>query len=275
MLMKKKFVIVVGGLGNQMFEYAFLLALRKRGYKAVLDTSYYDFLHMHNGYELDRIFGISEETINKQGFHVFFLRFLNKFAPPSFYLLDSLEYNALFLNNPPRFIKGYWQDERYFKDIEVTIREVFHFKDLDRVNLDLAKEMQNCNSVSVHIRRGDYSSFRMTLMGEGYYKRAIDYISNRIDSPVFYFFSDDEYIAKCIAEKMNAVCRFVTNNKKADSYKDMYLMSHCQHNIIANSSFSWWGAWLNRNNEKIVIAPATWDNKTPSFHPQLNEWVLL
>lgn len=271
----KTHVIAIGGLGNQMFEYAFLLALRNQGHDVVLDTSYYGFLHMHNGYELDRVFGINEEIVNKQGLHILFLRFLNKFASPSYYLIDSLEYNAHYLNSPSRFLKGYWQDERYFKDIDATIREAFQFKDVDRVNLDFAKEMQDCNSVSVHIRRGDYSYYGMTLIGEDYYKRALGYIGDRIDSPVFYFFSDDEYVAKRIAEKLNVVCRFVTHNRDVDSYKDMYLMSHCRHNIVANSSFSWWGAWLNRNNEKIVIAPALWDDKKPSFHPQLSEWVLL
>ena len=271
----KQFVIVVGGLGNQMFEYAFFLAMRNRGHNVVLDTSYYGFLRMHNGYELDRVFGIREETVNRHGLHVLLLRFMNKFPLPSYYLVDHLEYSSRFLESSHRYIKGYWQDERYFKDIEATVREVFQFKGIDRFNLDLAKEMQACNSVSVHIRRGDYSSFGMTLIGEDYYKRAIEYISNEIDSPVFYFFSDDENAAKSIAEKMNVVCRYMTNNINEDSYKDMFLMSHCQHNIIANSSFSWWGAWLNGNNEKVVIAPAMWDNQMPSFHPQLNEWVLL
>ena len=267
----KSTMIFTGGLGNQMFEYALVLVLRNRGHHVQIDTSYYDFFKMHNGYELDRVFG----TINKQGIHMYWLRTLHKFRPKGLYLMDAYLYNEKLLTAPKPYMFGYWQDERYFSDIEDDIRKMFTFRDVDEKNKLLAKEMLACNSVSLHIRRGDYAEFGMTLMGDAYYYKAIEYIRKKVETPFFYVFSDDVDEAKGMADKMGINYKLITHNKRNDSYKDMYLMSQCKHNIIANSSFSWWGAWLNNNREKIVIAPQLWDTKMKDYHPQCNNWILI
>ena len=107
--MKRK-LILTGGLGNQMFEYAFLQALRSKGHRIVIDISYYDFFKMHNGYELDRVFGVEEQLINRQGLHIFWLRFLHRFRPKNIYTDDNLVYNPEIIHNPKKYIWGYWQD---------------------------------------------------------------------------------------------------------------------------------------------------------------------
>ena len=267
-------MIYLGGLGNQMFQYAFLLALRSKGYKVLMDVSYYDFVKMHNGYELERVFGISERLINRQGLHILWLRILNKLRPKGIYMIDGLSFDNVYLQNPQRYLWGYWQDERYFKDVDKKVKEAFRFRNIDERNLAIAQEMREVNSVSLHVRRGDYAAFGMNLMGIEYYQRAIDYINSKVNEPVFYIFSDDVTVASAIADKMGIKYKMITHNSGPDSYKDMYLMSQCKHNITANSSFSWWGAWLNDRHGKIVVSPKHWNEKNSKIHPQVTGWVL-
>lgn len=271
----KRTMLFTGGLGNQMFEYALMLALRNRGCYIQIDTSYYDFFQMHNGYELDRVFGIKEPLISKQGLHMYWLRALHKFRPRCLYKVDGLQYDESVLKNPKGYLFGYWQDERYFNDIKEQVRGVFTFKEIDDENINISKRMQSCNSVSLHIRRGDYASFGMTIINEGYYENAVKIIKNKVDNPTYFIFSDDIETSKDMSDKLGIQYEIIDLNRKENSYKDMFLMSQCKHNIIANSSFSWWGAWLNNNQEKIVVAPQVWDAKKLDFHPQCNNWILL
>lgn len=270
-----KNVIFTGGLGNQMFQYAFLLALRKRGYQVQEDISYYDFFKMHNGYELERVFGIEELPINKQGLHILWLRVLNKFRPKSLYMFDSYQYDIKVVELPKRYLFGYWQDEKYFMDIEEQVRNTFKFHGIDEKNRNLAREMQECESVSLHIRRGDYAQFGMSIIGEEYYRKAVAKLCETVKQPVFYIFSDDTEEAEKMAKNMNLNYKIVSYNRGVESYKDMFLMSQCKHNILANSSFSWWGAWLNVNSQKIVIAPQIWDKRKLSYKPQCKNWILV
>ena len=263
-----------GGLGNQMFQYALVLSLRKKGHDVIIDTSMYDYEKMHNGYELERVFGIDDNIINKKGFHLFILRLLNKYQPVSIVSFDNGLYNKNIIDSPKRFINGYWQDEKYFIDIEMTVKETFQFINIDEDNKKLASEVLSNNSVSLHIRRGDYASFGMTIMGKEYYAKAINYIKENITDPFFYVFSDDKNAAEEIISELGIKYKYIDKNHGLDSYKDMYLMSQCKHNIIANSSFSWWGAWLNPNPSKIIIAPKIWDGKNKEFHPQSKKWIL-
>ena len=267
-------VIITGGLGNQMFQYAYVLALRQRGLRVAMDTSYYDFFKMHNGYELENVFGIKEFLINKQGFHMYWLRVLNKYRPSCLYTYDKLLFEKNALEFPRHYIFGYWQDERYFSGVEEQVRRLFEFHGIDENNKRIADEMKGENSVSLHIRRGDYAQFGMSLVGEDYYRKAIDRIKSQVEAPIFYIFSDDMREAENMAKSMNLSYKLMCHNREENSYKDMFLMSQCKHNIIANSSFSWWGAWLNSNPKKMVIAPERWDGKTPDFKPQAKGWIL-
>lgn len=176
---------------------------------------------------------------------------------------------------------GYWQSERYFQDIVGIIRRDFSFqRPLAGLNLSLVKQIAETNSVSLHIRRGDYVSNPQAFAIHGvcsieYYEAAIKYVAERVSSPNFFVFSDDMDWARSHLEIRHACC-YVENNKGADSYVDMQLMSRCKHNIVANSSFSWWGAWLNGNADKLVTAPRRWfANETDTTDLLPSAWVRL
>ena len=158
---------------------------------------------------------------------------------------------------------GYWQSERYFKSVETSIRQAFSFKiPLDGKNTEVADKISKGNAVSLHIRRGDYANDQAThavhgLLPMRYYQMAVTHAAQFLESPRFFVFSDDIGWARANLN-LNYSCEFIDHNRGADSYRDMQLMSLCDHHIIANSSFSWWGAWLNPDPGKIVIAPKEW-----------------
>lgn len=159
------------------------------------------------------------------------------------------------------YLDGYWQDLRYFEE-EHKVKDYFKFRELDSRNKKICGQIKNHNSISIHIRRGDYvkNSLYEGICTLDYYKKAIDYIKKRVEEPHFYVFSNDiRWSRENIGLKENEV-DYIDWNVDVDSYKDMQLMSYCKHNIIANSSFSWWGAFLNRNSKKIVISPKIWNN---------------
>ncbi|MCK4744844.1 alpha-1,2-fucosyltransferase, partial [Candidatus Parcubacteria bacterium] len=161
------------------------------------------------------------------------------------------------------YLDGYWQSEKYFKNIENSIRKEFTLKnDLQLKAKKLLRKIKNTESISIHIRRNDYISHKPANQYHGvchlsYYKKAINVIIKKIDDPHFFVFSDDiDWCKKNLKIKFPTI--FVEGNK---DYEDLILMSKCKHNIIANSTFSWWGAWLNNNPNKIVIAPKKWFRK--------------
>lgn len=258
-------IILSGGLGNQMFQYALYLALKAKGRNVKLDTSLYFYVKMHNGYELVRCFGIDDPIVKGNSLYIFFLRFMLKFKPNKCLFVDTGNYNAKVFSTNFNYISGYWQSEKYFKPIEDLVRNAFVFQCIDTNNLSLAEEIRSMNSISLHLRRGDYigNSIYTDECNESYYEDAIKKLFDRLpnkENVQFYVFSDDKAFADVFIGKLNYPVKLIDYNKGADSYKDMYLMSQCKHNIIANSSFSWWGAWLNNNPEKIVIAPKKWFN---------------
>lgn len=179
------------------------------------------------------------------------------------------------------YLTGYWQSEKYFKPIEVLLRQELQFcETMNEENCLVVQKIQEKNAVSLHVRRGDYVSDSEYQRVFGtcdltYYKKAIDFISEKIFRPHFFIFSDDPIWVKDNIKMSNAT--FITNNRGKDSYRDMQLMSLCQHNIIANSTFSWWGAWLNPNPDKIVIAPKNWFADTRLHNKDLivSGWITL
>jgi hypothetical protein len=271
-------VKLMGGLGNQMFQYAAgrRLALN---HNTILKLDLSFLLNRtprenftYRSYELG-IFNIQAELASPSE--------INRFVPTGKnmlnYLKRKLKLNKLVkeshfhfdeggLSSPDNsYLDGYWQSEKYFKEIEDIIRSDFTLKaKATNLNQELAKEIGSYNSVSLHIRRGDYVSNPETnnfhgSCSLGYYEKAIKKIADCIVEPHLFIFSDDPDWAKdnLIFEYP---IKFVAHNGSEKSYEDLRLMSLCKHNIIANSSFSWWGAWLNRNPEKIVIAPEKWFN---------------
>lgn len=166
------------------------------------------------------------------------------------------------------YLAGYWQSEKYFADVAELIRQEFTLKsEPDRLNQQVLDEIEAANSVSLHIRRGDYVSNPVTnrfhgVLGLDYYSRAVNYIASRTAQPHFFVFSDDMAWAKENL-RLSFPLSFIEHNGEDRDYEDLRLMSRCKHHIIANSSFSWWGAWLNANPEKIVVSPKKWFNHAP------------
>ena len=269
-------VNIIGGLGNQMFQYAIGKAIAiKSKQKLKLDTTSFQHYTLRN-YELD-VFNIdteiaSKEEINhlkynKPSFVEKLYIILNKKSLPlknRYYKEKKFQFDTEILSlRQSIYLEGYWQSEKYFithKDI--LIKEFTPKKEISHQSSLFHKMMQAKTSVSLHIRRGDYVNNPTTNSFHGtcsldYYKNAVSFITKKIDNPHFFIFSDDLIWAK---ENLNFITQitFVELNKDIPDYEEMYLMSQCKHNIIANSSFSWWGAWLNQNSDKIVISPKKW-----------------
>jgi hypothetical protein len=179
------------------------------------------------------------------------------------YIVQNLyksQYNKLNYRNNC-YYDGYWQSEKYFEPVKDIIRRELEFIPiLGERNTEHLNRIESSRSVSIHVRRGDYVSLKSNLdlyqsCSIEYYQTAIEFLENKIIQPQFYIFSDDPEWAKdnFKGEKF----RFIDNNSQSPVI-DLFLMKKCQHNVIANSSFSWWGAWLNNNPDKIVIAPKKW-----------------
>jgi len=266
-----KIILIRGGLGNQMFGYAFYLMLKKMYPQSIMIIDPLDSWIAHNGYELNRIFPSIKCKSNK--YYRRIRKLYSRYFPKQFIKvinenLDSSSIKYLKNNRAITLYDGFWQSEMYFKSIERDIRKTFSFN-LYKLSIQsqiLLDEIGSCNSVSVHIRRGDYLEhidFFGNICTLDYYYKAIEYMDNKEDNLFFYVFSDDPVwtLSTLIIENS----RIVNINTLNDSWQDMCLMSHCKHNIIANSTFSWWGAWLNANENKTIIAPKKWTNfKLPS-----------
>ncbi len=251
-----------GGLGNQMFQYAFYLHFSSRHLTTKADISQFKDYKLHNGYELERIFNLKASYAGKRE------RAIVNALSKCMHLLSNHPYREKarrqwqfqesFTRVKFGLLRGYWQTEKYFEAISPTIRAQFRFPALqDERNKQLLTKIQSCPSVSLHIRRGDYmNSAQPSGLPIAYYLEAISLINASVPGACYIIFSDDITWARQHIKEKN-VC-FVDWNRDGESFRDMQLMSHCQHNIIANSSFSWWGAWLNNHENKIVIAPQQW-----------------
>lgn len=260
-----RLIKMIGGLGNQMFIYAFYLQMRKRFPGTRIDLSDMRHYHAHNGYELDRVFGISDrefciaKPLKKVLEFLFFKVILERKQN-----LETMEAFTKSYAYPFLYFKGFYQSERFFKDVEDEVRQAFAF-DLNKANAEsqtLALQIQeNPHAVSLHVRRGDYMEPKFykrygTVCSQAYFQRAVEMMLAQVPQAHFYIFSDDvEWVQQNLRLPRATV---VSCNRGADSWQDMMLMSLCRHNIICNSTFSWWGAWLNANPEKRVIAPSRW-----------------
>lgn len=162
------------------------------------------------------------------------------------------------------FISGYWQSYKYFNEFDEIIRNDFSFPSISNSNtLNVYSKINNSNSVSIHIRRGDFLNNSLNnihaVCSLDYYNSAVKFIQSTEFNPFFFIFSDDIEWAK-VNFKLESNCFFVDGSISKSSFQDLQLMSVCKHNIIANSSFSWWAAWLNANPKKVVVAPKLWYN---------------
>jgi len=287
---------LIGGLGNQMFQYAAgrALSLRKKT-ELRLDISGFESYGLHEGFELQRVFSCPAEIssasdiVQLMGWQSMPLvrRMLRRSSFAAFrqstYVVEPHFHYWPGLVDVPKdcYLSGYWQSEKYFADAAAQIRIDFAFRTpLQNRNAELAMQIQNVNAVSIHVRRGDYASNPKTTATHGlcsleFYRTAIQFMIDQVDRPCFYVFSDDPVWVKENI-RMDFPCNYVDHNRGTESYNDMRLMSLCKHHIIANSSFSWWGAWLNPSTEKIVIAPRKWfANQTDVTDLFPSGWVTL
>lgn len=270
---QKNIVKFNGGLGNQMFQWAFARALElKTGVKTGFDMSFFSKKYSRP-FELD-IFGVKADAVT-DFWTKFRLSLIWKFRKKlngkslfgiNFYSEPHFEYDdKAFKNAPNTYVEGFFQTEKYFTDMEKEIREDFQFKTMPNdENQRLIEKISATNSISLHIRRGDYVQKKRyqnvyATCSLDYYKRGVEKITENFPNPVLFIFSDDiEWVKQNL--QLPFECVYVSHNTGKNSYEDMRLMSLCKHNVIANSSFSWWGAWLNNNQEKVVIAPQKWFN---------------
>lgn len=290
-------IYLQGGLGNQMFQFAFASILAKKNNQSVfLDKSFFDCKGNKLGFtprkfELD-VFDVKYlEVTNNEILSFFKLSFFTKLKKKlGFNYAKSYQeptYNfqeqALLLKAPVH-IRGYFQSYKYFFNDENVIRALFAFPidKTDIVNNKLINTVYNLpNSVSIHIRRGDYVENLKTQQRHGncsisYYQEAIHYLCAKFGTLNLLFFSDDINWVKSQFNEFSHSKIFIDHNKNEGSWKDMCLMSKCNHNVIANSSFSWWGAYLNDNPNKCVIAPRNWFSNVESSNDLLPEdWVRL
>jgi hypothetical protein len=179
----------------------------------------------------------------------------------------SFDKDALEQKNNTYF-EGFWQTEKYFKEIENELRKEFTIvKPLSDYSRSISDNIKNTNAISLHVRRTDYVTHSATNEFHGicspqYYKDAIDYVVNKVESPHFFIFSDDYDWVTENFKNLKYPVNFIKNGPEKN-HEDLTLMSECKHHIIANSSFSWWGAWLNPKKEKIVIGPKQWFKNSP------------
>lgn len=278
-----------------MFQYAFAISLQKK-YKdedILIDISNFKGYKLHNGYELKYIFKttlriaklkdiikVSYPFYNYQLWRIGH-RILPKFKTV-IHGFQNKKFNPnllLDLENKNRYFDGYWQSEDFFKGARDEILKEFSFPDFDEThNKEIIETIINSNSVSIHIRRGDYLMHPLfkNICTIEYYRNAIEKIKKLTKVDNFIIFSNDiDWCKENFKSNLkDDNVTFVNWNKGDKSYRDMQLMSLCKHNIIANSSFSWWGAWLNQNPDKIIIAPYKWTNRNIEVQNYLpSDWI--
>jgi len=249
-----------GGLGNQMFQYAFGRYLSVvRNDTLVLNTENLPLAATprHFGLNMFQIVGeCLESNVILERLHNSILYTITEIGFGQFDV-SALEKEALNIA-----AIGYWQSEKYFRNISSLIRAEFTFKpDLQFDELESPlNEILNTESVCVHVRRSDVlkDGDPMGELGIDYYKRAVRLVLERVCNPNFFVFSDDIEWCKENLD-LGISLNFISDNDfEISTYSDFYLMSHCRHFIIANSTYSWWGAWLGRSAHKLIIAPRGW-----------------
>ena len=333
-------VRILGGLGNQMAQYAFFLKLRSVHKNVKIDkSSYYSAFKSHNGYELKKVFGIKGNSaaikeiealsvyknirlvycVSRIARVLFLYNIIKKFAKRSkittlseephqqieesgnmsfrgkivrfakrcfgnvLYLvnesgfisqthfIEPAEFYGKHLQHPDIYYEGFWQNIDYYSDVLDTVTSCFTFKGKLRGKnkklLEFISTSEVC-SVSIHVRRGDYvDNPGFDNVSAGYFERAVERLEEQLHiEPDYVVFSDDiEWVKENSAYLNDRKCHWVDWNKGKNSYKDMWLMSRCTHNIIVNSSFSWWASLLNPNREKIIIVPKQYAQSAPKF----------
>lgn len=271
-------ISIKGGLGNQLFQYAAGYALSKRlGQDFAIDNTFFPHQTLR-GYKLgslciDAEVFYKEETID---LHIMKNRYVQALrrklhrtighcSNNTTYLLETKstiisEFFQDFSGNV--YVDGYFQSERYFKEYRVDIlRQFIPAYKPEQEYMDVLEQIQSCNAVAVHVRRGDFLKAQNDrnpnhyLLGEQYYRNSLNYMQQQLDKPVFFWFSDDiDWVKQNFGEKENFY--FVSLKTKHGDIDEMMLMKNCHHIIAANSTFSWWASWMNEHEDAIHVCPA-------------------
>lgn len=293
-----KIVNVVGGLGSQMMAYSLHLALKKSypAEKVICDfTAYHKYNRIdHNGSELKRVFGLQEDSLpayiapilhSRNIFPRAIRKLLTLSGAIKYHDAIQEKYNydeSVFRRDGTIVYWQCWTSWKYFLGIENQIRDAFKFRPIeDPRNIEVHKKILSENSISLHVRRGDYIGNKILgeLIDINYYLKALDIISKKTSNPHFFIFSDDpDWVAKNLLKEINAPITQIDWNKGSKSYLDMQLMSSCRHHIIPNSSFSWWGAYLAKSEGQLVVAPKNWSDHSTGIELKdmnLPEWLVI
>ena len=286
-------VIIFNGLGNQMSQYAFYLQKKTLN----KNTFYVPMCKVHDGLQLNNAFGLNIQNSIFRSFLLYIYKTLR--AKKLIVVIGPVKAILTFLNLkvvdenfdynfkskfllPSKYLTYYfggWHSEKYFLDVKQQLLKDFKFKSVeDGDNKMIIDSIKNSNSISIHIRRGDYlTAENYAMFGEvcnkGYYDKAISIINERVHDPHFFVFSNDFSWAERNLNFANVT--YVKLNSGVNSWKDMFLMTICKHNIIANSTFSWWGAWLNLNPQKLVICPNRFLNNDSQTDVYPDSWLKL
>tara|TARA_R110000787_G_scaffold184181_4_gene296050 strand:+ start:727 stop:1608 length:882 start_codon:yes stop_codon:yes gene_type:complete len=265
-----------GGLGNQMFQFALASIIAKKNKSLLkIDTNSFD----------SNIEGITprefELSIFDNSYKKALFTEIENFQKSSFvnklkkklglnytkvFRESNLRFNDKVLKlKSPIYLEGYFQSYKYFLGEEGYVENIFSFPkgEIEGKNIKFLSDIENNNSTGVHIRRGDYLNDKETQefhgnCGKEYYSKAIDFFEKQNEDVTFVFFSDDIEWVKNEFNYLDSKKIFIVGNTGENNWIDLFLMSSCSHQIIANSSFSWWSAWLNKNKNKKVIAPKNW-----------------
>lgn len=274
-----RLIKMTGGLGNQMFIYALYLSMQQKGINVRIDLSDMMHYHVHHGYEMHRVFSLPpiEFTMNQK---------IKKIVEFLFFktIIERKQHGSLkpYFGKqhwPLIYYKGFYQNERYFAQCKDLIRKTFSFNlsQANKRSLDMISTIENdSHAVSIHVRRGDYllpQHFKHTgcICTKTYYQRAIDHMLEQDPQAHFYVFSDGmKWVKQNLRLPSESI--FVDWNQGSDSWQDMMLMSRCKNNIICNSTFSWWGAWLNNHPHKLVLCPDKWSAKEEASKFVPSDW---
>ena len=278
----KIIVNIAGGFGNQLFSYAFGYALsQEKNAKLCLDTSTQDsgmtrkldLINLNVAYDCRMTHKYGTSYMDKVFLNK--IRKLNAIGWTNQFYIEknpTVYEPAVHDINTSTYFKGNWQSEKYFKDYREELCRMFTpAKPFSPYVLAIMDELAQNNSVALHIRRGDYMDLGNTISME-YYERAINSICSMLEKPVFYIFSDDRDYCRAYFEShfKGLNFKYPVYPSENTTLDDFFLMTACKHQIIANSSYSWWAAWLNSNPGKRVIAPEVnmWGG---DFYPE--EWL--
>lgn len=274
-----RLIKMTGGLGNQMFIYAMYLKMRTAFPGVRIDLSDMAHYRAHYGYELNKVFNLPRtefrvnQSLKKTIEFLFFKTILERKQG------GALEPYTRRYAWPWIYFKGFYQSEKYFAGVEKEVREAFVFdtRKASGKSLGAMQEiMADPDAVSLHVRRGDYLSDKHwksvgCVCQRPYYLNALSELGKRVEHPHYYVFSEDlDWVRRNLPLK-DAV--FVDWNKGEDSWQDMMLMSRCRHHIICNSTFSWWGAWLDSSPDKVVVAPERWTMEARGADVMPEGWV--